>query len=49
MLAESSRVTLKFTKIMMKQKTRKILNQVPKPLMKVSLAGKLVEGRNRRS
>lgn len=45
MLAASSIVTLKFTRIMMRQEVCKILNQVPKPLRKVNLTGKLVQGR----
>lgn len=37
--------TLKFTRMMMKQKVQKILKQVLKSLINVNLTGKLVEGR----
>ena len=48
-MAESSIVALKLTKIMMRQKIWNILNQVPKPLIKVTLAEKLIEGRKHKS
>ena len=41
--------TLRFTGIMMKRDIWKILNQIPEPLIEVTLTGRLVEGTEHRS